>query len=347
MSIGTMEGPNEYLLNRIEGAARLSDGSVVVAVGGEHELRKFGPTGEHLWTRGREGEGPGEFQRLWLLPSCTTNNVIVTYDIRLRRVTVFDVDGELVLTHPLMFADGLRPYRLGCSPSGRFVISTWGDMRADGAGAHRWEVSLAYSDGEESGIEVIREGIPGQDRVQYARDGVPTSNGPRTWGRRVAFSANADGAWIGTGDDYEIEFVDWSGVTQRKIRWVGPDVRVTPNDLEAEYSRRLASAGGRSDPTFERRWASARDNLPDHFPSYSGFLGSRDGKLWIEHYPRPSQVREWVVFDDGGTWAGKLSIPQEAVILDAGTDWVLLHLTDALGVERLAVYSFAETESSG
>ena len=337
-AVGLLEGPDEYLFHRIEGGARMSDGSVVVAVRSEYEVRRFGPQGDHLWTRGREGEGPGEFQSVWLLPSCTRGDSVVTYDIYLRRVTVFDGRGDIVHTHPLMLADGQRPYRLVCAPNGRFVLSTWGDRRADAPGPHRWEVSLAFSDGDDSRIEVIRENIPGQERVQYGTRERPTSNGPRTWGRQTVSGATDDGAWLGTGDDYELEFLDWSGVTRKKIRWIGPDFEVTSDHLQAEYDRRLASAGGRSDPAFERRWTQAKENLPSRFPAYSRLLVLEDGSFWVEQYPRANQIREWLVFNPEGTWIGTLALPDWAVILDAGADWVLLHVTDALGVEKLAVY---------
>ena len=69
LSIGLVEGANEYLFAGINGGALLADGSVVVSDRAHFRIQKFGPDGEHLWSRGREGEGPGEFEYV-LGPGC-------------------------------------------------------------------------------------------------------------------------------------------------------------------------------------------------------------------------------------------------------------------------------------
>ena len=66
LSIGLVEGANEYLFAGINGGALLADGSVVVSDRAHFRIQKFGPDGEHLWSRGREGEGPGEFEYVQL-----------------------------------------------------------------------------------------------------------------------------------------------------------------------------------------------------------------------------------------------------------------------------------------
>ena len=339
--IGVQEGPDEYLLHDIEGAARLSDGSVAVAVRGSHQVRKYDSSGQHLWTQGRSGEGPGEYQGVMLLRGCTGDEAIATYDIYNRRVTKLDGDGRVFANYPFVF-EGTQPHTMDCSPSGRLVFSGWGRL-SETAGPHRWKVPVAFADSGESTVKVLRRDVPGQDRVSQVQDGRPLGDGPRVWGRRTVLGATDDGAWIGTGDDYELEFVDWDGATIRRLRWEGPELAVTAAHIDLLREAMHAQYRGRGDadwrPAFQQRWDSEREMLPTVFPAYSSILVPRSGGLWVESFRRPGQEnREWWVFSDDGAWTGTLSLPARMAVVDAGADWVLVRDTDELGIQRLAEY---------
>ena len=84
------------LLSAINGGVRLADGSVVVSDRANFRIQRFDPKGEHLWSRGREGEGPGEFEYVRLALGCANAERIVVYDIRTDRVSVFSKEGELL-----------------------------------------------------------------------------------------------------------------------------------------------------------------------------------------------------------------------------------------------------------
>ncbi|MCE2455766.1 MAG: hypothetical protein J4G12_08150 [Gemmatimonadetes bacterium] len=117
LSIGPGQGVDSpYELFQVDGAMRLPDGGVVVMVRGHYEVRGFGPDGAHLWSRGRHGEGPGEFKFPVLLTTCSRDNRIVIYDRSQYRVTILDNDGELVDDYLFNFGDR-TPYRLiKCAP---------------------------------------------------------------------------------------------------------------------------------------------------------------------------------------------------------------------------------------
>jgi hypothetical protein len=61
--IGTRPEPS-YELSRVAGAARLSDGRIVIADGGSLQLRFFDSQGVFSNAVGGPGEGPGEFRRI-------------------------------------------------------------------------------------------------------------------------------------------------------------------------------------------------------------------------------------------------------------------------------------------
>ena len=62
--IGSVEGEEPYLFDRIRTAFLLSDGRIVVADAGSRQFRYFSAEGEHIRTVGRRGRGPGEFATL-------------------------------------------------------------------------------------------------------------------------------------------------------------------------------------------------------------------------------------------------------------------------------------------
>ncbi|MCY4572996.1 MAG: hypothetical protein OXF01_09345 [Gemmatimonadetes bacterium] len=341
--IGAADGPDEYRFHDIRGAQRMPDGGVAVMVAGEYEVRRFGPRGQHLWSRGERGEGRGQFRSFpKLLRACGSDDSVVVYDIYLHRITVFNADGEITGSHGLSL-DGSSPYSMTCAPNGRYVLSNWGDVPEDSLGPHRWNVSLAFRDRNNLRPVWIREGVPGSDRVFSGTLGESGSDYPRTWGRRVVFAATDEGVWMATGDDYSVEFLDWTGNTRKRVRWHGRSVGITVAHVDALYDQRLAAAGS-ADHRFERRWRFERGNLPDRFPTISSLLLADDGHLWVEHYPRPGESREWYVFDPDGRLVRAVEVPAGAEVQDAGADWVVLSITDDLGAERVGLYELLTRE---
>src|SRR5688572_12148852 len=59
LRIGLLDGPREFLFDRIAGVTRLSDGTIVVLNAGDGQLRFFSRDGSHLRSVGGIGGGPG------------------------------------------------------------------------------------------------------------------------------------------------------------------------------------------------------------------------------------------------------------------------------------------------
>ncbi len=61
LPLKTLSGSGEaFAFFNVTDATRLPDGSLMVLDGGSFEVRHSDPSGRHLWSFGREGEGPGE-----------------------------------------------------------------------------------------------------------------------------------------------------------------------------------------------------------------------------------------------------------------------------------------------
>ena len=342
--IGMFNGPPEYLFGNVTGAIRMEDGSVVVADEQSYEVRKFDDTGRHLWTSGQFGEGPGEYKGLLLLRNCP-NAAITVYDWNLDRITELDEDGNVADTRSLGITE-VNPYGSPACTAGSDLVfapwpdigSVWESLNVDAGDSYRWTMSLTWMQDDSS--VTLRSNLPGTERTFYRH-----GDGPKTWGRDLAFAVVPSGVWYGSADDYELEFVDWAGRLARIARWRGPDRRVTREHVRRYRDARL----NRFDTPEERRrferesWPDIRDRLPEHFPAYDSILPLQDGSVWITTYDLRAPQRELHLLDANGDWIRRLTIPAGSSVLDAGSDWVLLLQRDELNVPIVVVYLLAES----
>ncbi len=341
--VGRLNGPDEYLFGNITGAVRLEDGSIVVADQSIFEVRRYDAGGRHVWTSGRQGEGPGEYEGLRLMRGCP-GAAITAYDGQLDRITELDSDG--VVTDTRLF-DGRGPYGTpACSPRGDVVFTGWPDTEWELTAAmgtrYRWEMSLNWE--REDAATTLRSEIPGTERYIYTEYGASM---PLTWGKDMAFAVTATGVWYGSADDYEIEHVDWTGRVTRVARWAGPDLTVTRehvNRYRDAYLAMYETDEERRD--FEReRWPEIRDDLPERFPAYAsqGLLPLPDGSVWVVPHPwRGLGTAEFHLLGPDGTWLHRLTIPSGRTLLDAGPGWVLLLERGELDEQSVAVYELRE-----
>lgn len=340
--VGGADGPEAEIFSRISGARRLSDGSVVVGVEGFHEIRKFGPDGEHRWTAGRRGEGPGEFERLQLLRSCSEERVVV-YDRSIFRVTEFSQNGERLAAWQLPSGESV-PYEVTCAPDGRIIYFPWGQFPSE-AGIVRWHVPISWISRGLRSAQLIRDEVPGPERV-FDDEGYRD----RPWSRRLVFGGTDQGVWIGTSDDYMLELVGWDGAVLDSLAWSGRDRAVTPADIDQLQDEFTEGDDEETKALFLREsWPDYERVLPSTVPAYSHLLVLDDGTLWIGQWdgvmwlPRlPGHPgKRWDVFDPSGKRVRQVTIPSNMRLLDAGDDWVLVVVRNSLGVQTLAVYELS------
>ena len=229
------------------------------------------------------------------------------------------------------------------------VFTTFGGSGRERAeGLYRWRHDLYFSDGEDAPLTVLRAEFPGTERVVYYRDGRPSSEGPRTWGREPVFAATDEGIWFGTADDYAIELVDWTGATRNRIRWEGRDRAVTEENMEAYQSaiRRQYEDRGTDnwEAMYEERIAYDRKYLPDAFPAYGDIRRIGD-RIWVREFLRPGESEQrWRGFATDGREIGLMVLPAHLNVqhFDPGGEWLLAITTDRLGVERRVVYELVQ-----
>jgi len=93
LSIGSVEGEENYLFGNSIAFNTDKDGNFYVSDVDAHRILKYDPDGKHLLTIGREGQGPGEFGSLSLVRFDKDNNIYIN-DARNNRISFFDKQGK-------------------------------------------------------------------------------------------------------------------------------------------------------------------------------------------------------------------------------------------------------------
>ncbi len=307
---------------RVGDMTRLSDGRVVVS--GQQEIRLYSAAGEFLGSFGREGEGPGEFRRIWGMERISGDTLLLLdYD---ERVTVVAPDLTLSRTFTLpLFTDAI--YDLG---GGTLLVELgYGSMRTyEGTGGLRREPwSLWRFDLHGTRIDSIGESA-GFEELMITRGESLLSTVP--FFARVSQVATRGGTILrGSADAMEVEELAATGGLIRLIRIPDYPLELTPDEIDAARESLGENPGSVTMQMFEA--------MSGMRPAYADIMVDPSGAIWLERY-RARHEREspqnWLVLDHDGTWLGQLVMPAGFSLHEIQTDALLGVWTDALDVEH-------------
>ena len=339
LTIGVIDGPEEYLLFRAIGARRLSNGNIVIANGGTRELRFYDPTGTHLQSSGGEGDGPGEFRGLgepWLLGS----DSIAVWDRRNRRLSVFDIDGEFGRSFRLdPIPDIGRPHALGVLADNSLLVASSNLLEGQRPeGISRYPILYARHSLEGAHLATLarRPGVE-TNRAVTSGGGLRLSSAP--YGRIPVATVQGNRWYYGSGDSWEIEVYSPDGALTHLFRRDEPNRPVT-QEMVDEYRER--DSGSRTDipstVSAARSRMRASVPIPETMPAYQRFLAGDDGSLWVQSYSRSGEQPSWAVFRDDGRYLGVVDTPMGARVTHIGDDFVLVIGQDELEVQQVQMY---------
>ena len=329
----TGEGAELY---RVNGAARRSDGRIVVGNGGTLELRLFDPDGTPAGSVGRSGGGPGEFGALALVGLLPGDSALV-HDARNRRFTV--------LTPEMTLGRSFQPVR-GGSPAVAFPVAlfpggpvavrsaaTFSDLPTTGVYDGAAPVHLAGLDGrlqDSLGVFPMR-----QSYLRFAEGSMDMLVLP--FGRETRFAAAGDRLHVGTGERYEVRSFDRAGSLVRILRSGFAPRPVRDGELKAHIERSLErlpeQARARQRRLFEEVPA------PRQMPAHGPLIADADGHLWVQRYAPPGEGPTiWTIFDPAGRPLGTVTTPAGVDVLEIGEDYLLGTGTDELDRSYVAVW---------
>jgi hypothetical protein len=340
VSIGVEEGEEPYMLDRLGGAVRLSDGRIVLANRRTHEIRYFDAAGTHLKSVGRRGDGPGEFRDPFYF-HVRPGDTLYVGDFSPFRFLVFSPEGEWVRTVTPDPMEINSPAMRGVFDDGRMVLGR--------TVSRDWPWEKFTND-----TVVVRS---------YAASGTMLDTlGKYPTGRYASLVAGSNfftfplfesfaqfaaaGEHLITGHASETELVvrraEPGFPIERIIRWNVGDRSIPAAEVEFERAR-LGEVNAKAPPSFRAllEETEAKRPVADRFPAFGLLRYARDGRIWIREYPRPTDTtgHHWIAFGADGRFECRLDTPRFAEYLEFGADYLLVREPDSLDVERVRLYT--------
>ncbi len=331
------------MLDQIADATRLGDGRVVVANAGSAELRVFDPSGQHLATWGRAGEGPSDFSRLVHVETWPGDSIAAWYTGS-AGIAVYDGQGRFGRTFALRNGEsvgGPRPVGMAAGS----ILSVRPDDEADSAIVEIWDGDgvLSVSLGTHPAVE--RVAITDGRGAQY--------NEPLGYGRQLVTGFWGDLVVVSPTTHYEIHAFRGDGGLHRVVR--RNHVLRSPSEAHREayveegMAHILATPGLPEQMVEMARTQFHRIPFADYFPAFSSVLGDATGHLWVQEYEYPGEDRPgtlWTVFDPEGHVLRFVETPEKLQIYEIGEDYILGRVADELGVESIQLWSLDRSEGT-
>lgn len=269
LTIGTLNGPEEYAFASIVGLTVGPDGSIYVLERNPPIVRQYTSSGRFVRTFGRQGQGPGEFAGPEAI--AISKDRLVIRDNRNQRLTVFPLGGG---------PPDHWPYR---TMAGSFLPMT---VHLNGSVLVPTQVIV----GRDFAQAVFRYGAEGslRDTVFMPHVSwsplelkVTTQGGSATYSIPYApapvWAAMRDGRFVGgVSDRYVIMVVDSATVlrTERKI----PPVQISRQEREDSREAIVSRIRRSNNPSF--RWDGS--GMPTAKPFFREIVVDEDNRIWVQ-----------------------------------------------------------------
>jgi len=358
VDIGGSEEDPLYDLGQVGGAARLSDGRIVIANGATQEVRFYDAGGTHLMSKGRNGSGPGEYQSLAGLFRPVGDSSLV-YDAINRRLTLLDPGGEVVRSFYLGGETGFQMPSEGrvalAFPTGRFgdgsilgmVLAI--QLNSERTGAFRDSVEFLRYDAVGGARDTVSR-LPGVEMEMMTLSlGTQTFPQPTgvPLGKNTVTTAGDQRFYACSNDSYEIDVRTTEGALVRRIRVGRAPVPITEADKTAHRKEQLEALADLPqmaavpEPLKEQfRTRIDKATYPETFPFLESMQVDEAGNLWAHEVQRPGLTRRvYAVFDTSGVLLGRVTMPEKFQPTFIGLDEIIGIWEDEDDLQHVQAYA--------
>lgn len=323
-------GPG-YQFFRVEDAARLPGGGLVVADAGSFQVRFFDADGSFQRAVGQEGDGPGDFRRLsGVFPF--RGDSVFAFDSWLGRATILARDGSV--GRVFSAAGDLRVPALFPAQGDDLIAKVWSlEEFAAIEGPYRGRYLVLRLDPSGDVVDTIAE-LAGWSGYKINREGGGYTDFAPLFVVDGHLSLGGDAVYTGDAERMEYRRFSLTGELQQIIRAPQLDQALTSEEVAAERAAMLGS-----NPSPRLRDMVARLPAPDLRPAYSDVLVDAEGYVWISRYWSPRRQADesvlWYVFDPSGVWMGSVATPARYTLFEVGVDYLLGVRRDQLDAEHV------------
>lgn len=334
LRIGVTEGSEVYQFFRVSDALRRNDGSVIV-LDQSRTIRAYDSAGAHLWTAGRQGDGPGEFtitQHVSELPGDT----LAVWDPGPGRVSLFTGTGHFVRawSAPGMAASAIL---VGLAGGNQLLVERRVLERGvvSGHNALTIESELHLLDVGRSADTVLGRR---PYAIEYQEVDENGAYSPPIFGTAAVYAPAPAGYWYGTGETAELERCTADG-SRTILRWPGTGSVVREADVDAVIEKWTSESDATPElRQFLSRYARTHPRA-ERFPAYEEIRVDASGGLWVREFVREHEddgLRRWLVFSaDGQSVVARLEHSGSLRILRVDVHGVLGVEQDDMGVEHI------------
>jgi hypothetical protein len=281
--IGVEEGPDEYLLGKVEALTVGNDRIYLIDRVGPI-IRAYDLEGNHLADIGRAGQGPGEYVRPRALAVHPVDGRLVVRDGRGHRINIYSPQGDYLTRWPYVTSVSYG-YQIRFTDAG--ILLTPGILNPFDP-IEEWRQALLGFGPEGATGDTIA--IPSfsydQPRVTSIEEGGGMNASAVPFAPDVVWNAGHNG-------------IIAAGISERyRITLFFPDGRqlVVERDFEPVPIESEEKSWWRAQTTAGMRlaqpgWSWNGPPIPDHKPAFSNFVIDAGGRLWVK---RPGQGRTHV-----------------------------------------------------
>lgn len=331
----------DHVLFEADAAVRLDGGRMVVANSGTSELFLFSDGGDFVGAFGRQGDGPGEFQRLFDLYGCGDDTLVVEELSRLSvlngQTMEFDRSVQ-VIGHLSATRSNVAGMSVDCSAA---LMEDWHPPTAKVGEVFDASVTLYWAElatGRKDSIGTFL----GSELLPWEIDGRPVPiRAP--FGRNATWAVHSEGVVFGSGRDASYSVIGSDGQVLRIVRWDAAGNTLTDQDWEYFEASRAAFL---TDHPREAALIPPLDALPrpETKPPYAAVMVDTVGRVWLQGYGRygvtgPEPSSTWQVFSSTGEWVAEVRIPPGLEVLTIGDSTIVGAMRDELDLERIQVHA--------
>lgn len=348
LSIGVQDGEEPYLLYRVMGTTRLSDGGVALVNQGSNEVRFYDSNGTFRKSVGGQGEGPREFKSAFYIFRPNDREVWVS-DSYPWSLKIYSESGEFLRSINPPSEHSWEPHFTGILEDERMILGQSSSSRDPEFTVQPVQYSLHSREGElTDSLFTLSNGKWGE-----MGEGSSLLTLFRLLESFAHESVSKSKLYSGQGQKPEINVYGFdSGVNLELIvRWKGQDQRVTPEAIANERDKIRDQYKNQSEVFF-------RDYLPllvsqerpiaEVLPAFTDIEAGRDGAIWAKLFSQKweSGMSDWVRFTEEGKMACTAQIPSSLRFIEFGSNYVLGTIRDDIGVERVQVFSIGTPEEA-
>lgn len=321
----------------------VNDSLLVVLTESDPVLHLFSLTsGLHIRSWGGEGEGPGEFMSS--ADVVLVGEQVYALDTTQRRVSIFDLEGRLLLTRQLR---GLGlPYanRLHHASGDTVVVRAYAPM--DDANA-----VVAWTADGVAGTVLTFDDPPGKLRLEAPGAPGLTLRRPFSPYPKWTVVSGEVVYWPGAGEELQVVGLD-GAATSSLVLPVKDRIEVTAGDRERWFRTGIPTEFMGRRP-FEplRREARQTVEFPEWHPAVLGLLGAPDDAVWVKRQgslPADSRGEMWDIVDKGGESVDRVTLPVGHLLMAVRTEHVVVRTTSELVGDLVQVHRlFPNTRHRG